>query len=177
MKRLGVLGSLFVALFSLAGCGADPRDGEIKNAITLFNNAAANMRAVKQELDKAIETAKKDNKKLTEKDLKAAEDSTKNLRTFGKQLAVGENVPGGNLSVRGLIELYAEGATDAQKKRLAEKYQSQLIDLITNIQKAQQELDAALVSVEPLAEPAAMKHLRKAINDSREEFRVLARPR
>jgi hypothetical protein len=175
MKRLLGLAGMVLAVFLLPGCSSDPRESEIKNALTLFDNAAANLRTVKKEINDAVEVAKKKGNKLTEKDFKAAEDAAKLLRTYGRQLAEGDkstNSP----SVRGLIELYAEGSSDEQKKRLAEKFQGQLSDLIGSIQKAQKDLDEAMVRAEPYAEPAAMKHLRKAITDSREEFRVLSRP-
>jgi hypothetical protein len=167
MKRLAVLGGTFVMLFALAGCGSDPRDEAVTAALNLFKDAAGNTRSVKAEIAKAVDAAQKANRKLTAKDFKAAEETAKRLREVGKKL----------LTVKGDIEILQENTTPAQKERLDERYGDELQGLVNRFQAEQKDLDAVLARAEAAPhEPGVMTQLRKAIDESREEFRILTKP-
>jgi hypothetical protein len=167
MKRLTVLGGTFLMVFSLAGCGGDPREEDITSALNLFDQAAANLRVVKTDIANAVTEAVKNNKTLTEKDFKKAEDNAKKLRGIGKQL----------LEVKGDIEILKEGTSGQAKERYSEEHREQLARLFAQFQKEEKELNAELARAALHATPAAMEELRRVIRDSREEFLILTKPR
>jgi hypothetical protein len=167
MKRLAVLGGTFLMVCTLAGCGADPREEEITKAITFFGRAADDTRALKDLIAKKVDAAKKNKQQLTEADFKLAEESAKKLHDVGKQL----------LESKGQIDLLQDKTTAEEKQRLDEKFGPQLQSLFDRLNKAQRELDATLAEAAKYSTPAAMTELRKAIDDSREEFRILTKPR
>ena len=167
MKRLAVLGSTFLVVFALAGCGSDPREEAVKETLGYFRDAAANTKSVRTKVEAAVADAEKTNRTLTEKDFKDAEDLAKKLRDVGKKL----------LDVKGEIDILQEKTSPAQKERLDEEYGGELRGLFAQFQSEQKKLNEALAKAEPHATPAAMEQLRKAIHDSREEFRILTKAR
>jgi hypothetical protein len=178
MKRWAVLARTFVAVVSLTGCGSDPRAAEITKAIGFFDQAADNTLAVKKDVAKALETARAENRPLKEEpkankdDFKVARETAKKLRVIGKKL----------VKTKSQIDLLQEKATPEEKERLNQRFRDKLGDVITRLEKAQHELDTVLAQADRYQKqhegsPEVVAHLRKAINDSREEFRVLTKAR
>jgi hypothetical protein len=167
MTRVAGLGIALLTVFVLAGCGGNPREEKINEALGFFANAADNARQLRNDVAKAVGEAKKTNKKLAVKDFKPAEDTAKKLREYGKKL----------VEVKGEIDILKENTSDAEKRRLDARFQGELTDLFKRLETEQRALDKELVEAQKLAEPAAMDHLRKTIADSREEFLILTKPR
>jgi len=167
MKRAAGLGSTLLMVFALAGCGGNPREEAINEALGYFKDAADNTRAVKTAVANAVNTAEKANKTLNEKDFKAAEDAAKKLREHGQAL----------VKVKGEIDILKENTTPAEKERLDEEFQPRLQELFKRFQDEQNALDKELARAEKHSTKEAMKHLREAITSSREEFVILTKPR
>jgi Zn-dependent oligopeptidase len=154
-------------MFALVGCGDNPRQVAINEALGFFKDAADNTRAVKTAVAEAVAKAEKNNTSLTEKDFKAAEDAAKKLHEYGKKL----------VDVKHEIDILKENTSTAEKERLDEQFQPRLQELFKRFQDEQAALDKELARAEKHSNQAAMKHLRDAITSSREEFVILTKPR
>jgi len=167
MKGLALLvGGLL--LFTIVGCGGDPRRTAINEALERFGQAADNLESVRKAVAEAVDKSLKKGNKLTEKDFKKAEDIAKNLREAGKKLAD---------EIKPEIERLKENMTPQEQQRLDDEYKEQLTRLFNRFQKEEKELNAELSRAEPHATKAALDQLRQTIRDSREEFFTIARPR
>jgi hypothetical protein len=172
MKRLAVLGSTFLMLFTLAGCGSNQREAVLNEAVGLFETAAANTETVTKEINKAVAEAEKKRTKATKNDFKPAVDAAKKLRETGKQLLGDEQ----HLGVKGQIDLLQEKTSPEQKVRLAREFEDRLGGLFKRLADDQKKLDEALARAKQHATPEAMTELRKELRASREDMYVLSRP-
>jgi Zn-dependent oligopeptidase len=164
MRRLIVLGSTFLTL-ALAGCASHEREEEITKALGFFNQAAANTAVVRKEIEAAVKKADKTGVQLKEPDFATAEEAAKKLRAVGKQL----------LDVKSDIDLLKDTTTEEQKRQLAQRFGPELQSLFTRLEDEQKKLDEVLAQAQKRATPEAMEHLRKTLNDSREDFRILTK--
>jgi hypothetical protein len=174
MKRLAVLTGTFLMLCTLAGCGSNPREAAINEALGFFETAASNTDNVAKAIDEAVAAAQKRGDKLTEKDLKPAIDAAKKLRDVGEQLAgsASKKLPG----LKSQIDILQENTTPQQKERLASEYQDRLSSLVKRLVTAHKKLDESLDRAERQAPPAVMAKLRDELRASREDMYILSRP-
>ena len=165
MKRYLVLIGAFLALAGMVGCSSNSGDGQMSQAIAVMNNARGRLDAVKNKVNEAVDKAAKENKELTDNDLKAAVNEASKLKDVGSEL---QKVKERTDALKGSI-------TPEEREDLLKRYKGRWEQESIALQKTQDELDQAIKRAEDRGPKTAVDELRKTLRLSQADFEVIAR--
>jgi hypothetical protein len=165
MRRHVVLVGMFFFLAAIVGCGSDTGDAQVSQAIGVINNARARLAVVKDEINKAVDKAAKENKELTDNDLKPAVVEAGELRKFAAEL---QKVKDKSDAMKGAI-------TPEEREELARRFKGRLEEASIALQKTRDELDQAMKRAEDRGPKTAVDELRKTLRLAQGDFEVIAR--
>lgn len=165
MKRHLVLVGVFFLLGSLVGCSSESGDAEISQAINVMNNARARLAVVKNEVNKAVDNAAKDNKELTDSDLKPAVNEAGKLREVGTELQ----------KVKERTDALKNSITPEERAELARRFKSRWEEASIELQKTQDELDQAIKRAEDRGPKSAVDELKKTLRLGLGDFEIITR--
>lgn len=167
MRQAVTLLGLFVVFGLLTGCGpSDPMVQTADGIIGQMRKGAAEMRTIAGELNKAVGAAKKDNKKITKKDLAPAVKAMEELRAAGNKMA--------DLSVD--AERFKGKVSSEKADALRSQFQGSILNEFEELEKAHTELKVAANDVRKLAEnDDVVDFFNEELRTATQEFESLTR--
>jgi hypothetical protein len=165
MKRHVVLVSAFLVLGGMVGCSSNSGDAQMGQAIAVMDSARGRLDAVKNEVNKAVDKAAKDNKQLTDNDLKPAVEEARKLKDVGSEL---QRVKERTDALKGTI-------TPEQREDLLKRFKGRWEESSIALQKTQDDLDQAIKRAEDRGPKTSVDELRKTLRLSEADFEVIAR--
>ncbi|HEV2948547.1 MAG TPA: hypothetical protein VGX70_14320 [Gemmataceae bacterium] len=166
MKRIVVLAGMFCLLAGLIGCSSNLGEALLNADIDVMNKAAAQLRSVKDRVNEAVQKAAKDNKSLTDTDLKPAVEAAKALKEIGNALQ----------KLKEKTDTLKDSTTPEEREELAKRFSGRMQTATVDLIKAQQELDQAIRKAEGArSERDAVVTLKNTLREAEGEFEVLAK--
>jgi hypothetical protein len=165
MKRIVVLAGTFCLLAGLIGCSSNVGDALLNADVEVMNKSAAQLRSVKDRVNEAVQKAAKDNKSLTDTDLKPAVKAAEALKDIGKALQ----------QLKEKTDALKDSTTKEEREELAQRFKDRMLTATVDLVKAQQEVDQAIRKAEERGPREAVDELKKTLRMAEGEFEVLAK--
>lgn len=163
MNRLAVSGSALVLCLCIVGCGSNAREGVVATSIAKLEDAASKLSLIKEKVNEAVKTAEKDNVPV---DFSEALAKVSELKVVGRELQAEKRA----------ADDIKEPSTAEEQKRLKERFQTKLNDVIVRLNTEKKELNEALTAAEK-SYKEAVEDLKVKIREAEGEFEVLTRLR
>jgi len=160
MKRTIVLAGTVCLVAGLAGCSSNPGEAQLNADIGAMRKAAAQCRVIKDKVNEAL--AKSKDNKL---DLKAAVNAVIQLKEDGKEMQL----------IREHTDLVKDNTTPEQRQDLVKRFKEKFEEAGVELQKAEEEMDAAIRKADEHGPKEAVEELKKTLVLAMHEFEMLAK--
>lgn len=160
MTRLLVLCGAVACCGLLSGCTSDPKGDAVGNVVARMGDAVNDINNIKDEINKAVAKSEKDKQPL---DLTEAGKMTEKLKETGKKAQ--------EIKVKQIEQVKVSAS---EQSELDNRFQTQIRNAFSDLQKAHTELEKALQKAETI-DRDKVEDLRTKIREARGPFETLAR--
>jgi hypothetical protein len=151
---------------AVLGCSSNPSDVLGNATISTVNKAAEDLRIVKTKVNEAVDKSTKDNKELTDNDLKPAVNAAAKLKDVGREMQ----------QIKERTDALKDSISKAEREELDQRFKGRLQDALVALDKAVTEVDQAVRRAEEKApNKQVVDELKKTLKIAKGEFEVLAK--